>query len=115
MRRRVRIAPTEMALLATFVVETTSFTDKVDERRPSNADYGAAEAMRVEERFTRVDANTIDYQFTVTAATTFTQPWTASIPMSSIDFPLFEHACHEGNYAMPNMLRGAREHEQSAK
>ena len=95
----------------TLVVETTNFTDKVYERRSSGSVYGASEAMRVEERFTRVDADTIDYQFTVTDPTTFEIPWTASIPMTSTDSPLFEYACHEGNYAMPNMLRGARERE----
>lgn len=99
----------------TLVVETTNFTDKVWERRPTLAVYGASSAMRVVERFTRVDANTIDYRFTVTDAATFTQPWTASIPMRAVEIPLFEYACHEGNYSMPNMLRGAREHERPAR
>ena len=97
----------------TLVVETTNFTDKVYERRPSNSVFGASAAMRVEERFTRVDADTIDYQFTVTDPTTFEVPWTASIPMTSMDTPLFEYACHEGNYAMANMLSGARENEMA--
>ena len=92
----------------TLVVETTNFTDKVTERRRSNAVFGASEAMYVVERFTRVDEDALDYRFTVTDPTTFAAPWTAWIPMTSMDVPLFEYACHEGNYAMPNMLRGAR-------
>lgn len=99
----------------TLVVETTNFTDKVSERRPTLAVYGASDAMKVVERFTRVDADTIDYRFTVTDPTTFTQPWTASIPMRLVDAPLFEYACHEGNYSIPNMLRGAREQERSTR
>ena len=98
----------------TLVVETTNLTDKVFERRFSNTVYGTGRHMRLVERFTRVDAETIDYRFTVTDPTTFQRPWTASTPMVTLDGPLFEYACHEGNYAMVNMLSGARARERVA-
>ena len=62
----------------------------------------------VEERFTRVDADTIDYRITVTDPAQWTAPWTAIIPMSPASGPLFEYACHEGNHSVPNMLSGSR-------
>ena len=96
-----------------LVVETTNFTDKVYERRVSNTVFGAGRAMYLVERFRRVDADTIDYAITVTDPTTFTKPWTASIPMRTMEGPIFEYACHEGNYAMENMLRGARARERA--
>ena len=96
----------------TLVVETTNFTDKVYERRVSNTVFGASRAMRLVERFTRVDADTLDYRFTVSDPTTFERPWTAAIPMTALDAPILEYACHEGNYSMENMLRGARVQER---
>lgn len=97
----------------TLVVETTNFTEKAREQRVEmlNVVFGVSEHMRLVERFTRVDTDTIDYQFTVVDPTTYTKPWTAAIPMTAIEGPLFEYACHEGNYALPNMLRGARADE----
>jgi hypothetical protein len=89
----------------TLVVETTNFTDKTNFR-------GASENMRLVERFTRVDANTIAYEFTVNDPSSFTKPWTAQIPMKKNSEPLYEYACHEGNYAMDGMLRGARAGEK---
>lgn len=96
----------------TLVVETTNFTDKVYERRVSHTVFGAGQAMRLVERFTRIDDETLDYRFTVTDPTTFAEPWTASIPMTATDLPILEYACHEGNYSMSNMLRGARAQER---
>ena len=95
----------------TLVVETTNFTDKVYERRVSNTVFGAGKAMNFVERFTRVDADTLDYRFTLTDPTTFAKPWTAVIPMNAMSAPIHEYACHEGNYSMENMLRGARTKE----
>jgi hypothetical protein len=69
--------------------------------------------MRVVERFRRVDANTIDHQFTVEDPTTFTRSYTAAVPMTKIDGPIFEYACHEGNYGMEGILRGARAVERT--
>ena len=68
----------------------------------------------VVERFTRVDANTIDYQFTVDDPTVFTKPWTASIPLTRVNTPVFEYACQEGNYALTDILAGARAQEREA-
>ena len=98
----------------TLVVVTTNLTDKLWERRFSNTVYGTGEYMHLEERFTRIDENTIDYRFTVTDPTTFRRSWTAATPMETLDGPLFEYACHEGNYAMVNMLSGARARERDA-
>ncbi len=97
----------------TLVVETANFTGKVYERRVSNTVFGASRDMHVVERFRRVDGNTLDYRFTVTDPRTFAAPWTAAIPMTTLDGPIIEYACHEGNYSMENMLRGARNKERS--
>ena len=56
--------------------------------------------------------DTIDYRFTVTDPTVDTRPWTASIPMKRTEAPLFEYACHEGNYSLPLGLSGTRAEEQ---
>jgi hypothetical protein len=85
----------------TLIVTTTNFTDKTNFR-------GASADMRLVERFTRVDADTIDYQFTVDDPSSFTKTWTAAIPMTRTEGPIFEYACHEGNYGMTNLLSGAR-------
>ena len=100
----------------TLVVETRNLTDKLWERRFSNTVYGTGEHMHLVERFTRVDADRIDYRFTVNDPTTFQRPWTAATPMETLEEPLYEYACHEGNYAIVNMLSGARarEREQAA-
>lgn len=92
----------------TLVVDTTNFTDKTRFR-------GADENLHLTERFTRVDADTILYEFTVDDPTAFTKPWTAQVPMRKTKGPIFEYACHEGNYAMTGMLAGAREEEKAGK
>lgn len=91
----------------TLVVESTNFTDKTAFR-------GSSENMRLTERFTRVDEETIRYQFTVDDPSTWTRPWTAELPMRKTIGPLFEHACHEGNYPLYNTLAGARAEEKKA-
>jgi hypothetical protein len=91
----------------TLVVETTNFNGK-------NPLRGSSENMRVIERFTRVSADTIDYRFTVEDESTWTRPWTAELPMKRTIGPLFEHACHEGNYGLYNTLVGARLEEKRA-
>jgi hypothetical protein len=83
----------------TLVVETTNFAD-------TNPFRGSGDTMRLVERFTRVASDSIDYQFTIDDPHTFTRPWTVSMPMTQ-GGPVFEYACHEGNYAMGNMLAGA--------
>jgi hypothetical protein len=61
-----------------------------------------------------VDADTIDYQYTVDDPSTYTKSWTVSVPMSKTDEPIYEYACHEGNYGMKNLLSGARAMEKAA-
>jgi feruloyl esterase len=91
----------------TLVVDTTNFTHKT-------AFQGSSSALHVVERFTRVSADTILYQFTVDDPNTWTRPWSAEIPMTATKGPLYEYACHEGNYGMPDILRGARFTEKDA-
>jgi hypothetical protein len=91
----------------TLVVETTNFTDKT-------AFQNTGKNMRLTERFTRTDVDTLMYEFTVDDPETYTRPWTAQIPMSKTDGPIWEYACHEGNYAMTNVLSGARAEEKAA-
>ena len=91
----------------TLVVETTNFTDRTSVR-------GSGEHMHLTERFTRTGANTMLYEFTVDYPETLTRPWTARIPMTKAQGPLFEYACHEGNYGLAGSLAGARAAEKSA-
>jgi len=93
----------------TLVVDTTNFTDKTNFRGWSN------ENLHLVERFTRVDADTIDYQFTVDDPTTWTKPWSAAVPMAKSEGPIFEYACHEGNHSLVNILSGARAEEKAAE
>ena len=71
--------------------------------------------LHLVERFTRVNADTIDYQVTVNDPATFTRPWTASIPMVKTDGPIFEYACHEANYSIVDILRASRAQDNAAK
>ena len=91
-----------------LVVETTNLTDKITERNGGPTVFGVGENVRLVERFTRVSDDTIDYRYTVEDSTTYEEPWTAAIPMHKIEGPIFEYACHEGNYSIPNILLGAR-------
>ncbi len=91
----------------TLVVETTNFNGK-------NPFRGSTENMRVVERFTRVADDTIQYQFTVEDESMWARPWSGELPMKKTVGPLFEHACHEGNYGLYNTLVGARLEEQRA-
>ncbi|MQA28973.1 MAG: hypothetical protein GEU82_03910 [Luteitalea sp.] len=92
----------------TLVVETTNFDPKTSYR-------GSRDTLKLVERYTPLDANTLDYQFTVNDATTFTKPWTVSRPMrrQTDGISIFEYACHEGNYAMEGILKGARVQEKA--
>jgi hypothetical protein len=73
---------------------------------------GAAEHLRIVERFRRTGADTLEYRFTVEDPTTFTRPFTVELPMARIDEPIFEYACHEANYGLEGILRGARAEER---
>ncbi len=106
----------------TLVVETLHFNDKLDggDYQPSHVlqsgHRGTGETLKLVERFTLTDANTIDYRFTVDDPETYTRPYTASIPMArtASDVTLFEYACHEGNYGMVNLLHAGRSDEEQA-
>jgi hypothetical protein len=89
----------------TLVVETTNFTGKTNVR-------GSGETLRLVERFTRADAGTLVYEFTIDDPSSFSKPWSAVLPMAKTDDKIFEYACHEGNYAMTGILRGARSSEK---
>jgi hypothetical protein len=91
----------------TLVVVTTNFRSGI-EQTSYNCCGGAGENLKVVERFTLVGKDTIDYRYTVDDPTTFTKPWTVSLPMRRDPGPIFEYACHEGNISMEAMLRGAR-------
>ena len=92
----------------TLIVDTTNFR-----RDTRNLDSG--ERLHVVERFTRVDAKTLRYRVTVEDPDTWATPWTAEWPFTAADVTLFPVECHEGNYSMENMLKGARAEERLAQ
>ncbi len=89
----------------TLVVETTNLNGK-------NPFRGSSEHMRLVERFTRIADDSILYRFTVDDPSTWKSTWSAELPMRKMSGPLFEHACHEGNYGLYNILAGARAEEK---
>jgi hypothetical protein len=91
----------------TLVIDTTNF-------QKDGAFRGASANMHLIERFSLDDSNTLRYQFTVEDLATWTKPWTASIPMTRTDDQMFEYACHEGNHALENVLKGGRHKDQQA-
>jgi hypothetical protein len=90
----------------TMVVETTNFTDRTAFR-------GSSEHLKVTERFTLIDADTIRYQFTVDDPHTWDVRWSGEYPMKRTGDAIYEYACHEGNYGMPNILKAQRVQEQA--
>ncbi len=95
----------------TLVVETTNFI------APGTNFFGATEALKLVERFTLAGPNTLRYEFTLDDPATWTRPWTAETLLPRIDPPLYEFACHEQNYGLMNVVKGAqiREAEAAAK
>ena len=91
----------------TLVVESTNFLRET-------GFTGSGANLHLVERFRRVDENTLVYEFTVNEPEKFSHPWTAVIPMQRNAEPMFEYACHEGNYGMTNLLSGARADERAA-
>ena len=91
----------------TLVVETTNFTEKTRFR-------GSTPDLKVTERFTRVDASTLLYRFTVEDPSTWATSWTGEFTWPATEQQIFEYACHEANYALGNILRGARQRERDA-
>jgi hypothetical protein len=95
----------------TLVVDTTNFTERTNFRgSPQNTrqDIFATARLRVTERITAVSRDTLRYQFTVDDPDTWVTPWSGEMTLRRIDGPLYEYACHEGNYGLANILRGAR-------
>jgi len=88
----------------TLVVETTNFRDPA----PATNFQGSTDALRLVERFTVVDANTLRYEYTVSDPKTWTRPWSVEAPLPRIDPPLYEFACHEQNYGLINLVMGAQ-------
>jgi len=89
----------------TLVIETKNFLRETAFR-------GSSANLHLIERFTRIAADTLLYEFTVDDPKTWTKPWTVAIPMKKADAPIYEYACHEGNYALRNILAGARAQEK---
>lgn len=104
----------------TLVVDTTNYNDKgwIATQQAAGRIKGIpqTESLHVVERFTRVDADTIDYRATIDDPAMFTRPWTVAVPLHRDPrYRLYEYACHEGNHAVENILRGARWAERQGK
>jgi len=100
----------------TLVVDTTNFTHRTNFRgapRHTRQDILASDALHVTERFTRVAADRIRYQFTVEDPVIWTRPWSGEVPLRKFGGPIYEYACHEGNYGLTNILRGLLASENS--
>src|SRR5262245_22995595 len=91
----------------TLVVDTTNFTNKTQFQ-------GSSDQLHIVERFTRVNANTLLYRFTVDDPQTWEKPWSGEYPWNATNEQIYEYACHEGNYSLADMLRGARAQERDA-
>jgi hypothetical protein len=96
----------------TLVVDSTGFSDKMMIR---GINAKPSEDLHIVERFTRVDAHTIDYQATIDDSKTWTRPWTVAVPLTKTEDHLYEYACHEGNYGMLGILSGARAEDKAAE
>jgi hypothetical protein len=90
----------------TLVIETTNF-------HPSQLFRSASDSLKVTERLSRVDADTLLYKFTIDDPQTFTRPWSGEVPFEKLDELIYEYACHEGNYALSNVLSGERSQEKA--
>lgn len=92
----------------TLIVDTTNFSARTHFR-------GSGTKLHVVERFRRTSATTIDYRFTVDDPETWARPWSAEVPFRGVSDRIFEYACHEANYSLAHVLRGARAEEQRAR
>ena len=97
----------------TLVVETTSFSGMTG-ARGGVPNLRLSRDARVTERFERTGPETITYQFTVEDPSTYERPWSGEYPMTAVEGPFYEYACHEGNYGIANILSGARADEREA-
>ena len=103
----------------TLVVETTNFTEKgwITPNQNAGRMHGVpvTRDLRVVERFTRVSEDVLDWRATIEDPQVYTAPWSLELPLTRDPaYDLYEYACHEGNYAVPNILRGARVQEREA-
>jgi len=98
----------------TLVVETTNFNPGESLRLNFNQSFYISPNGKVTERFTRISKTEIFYEFAVDDPETYTQTWRAEMIMNAAEGKLYEYACHEGNYALPGILAGARKEEQEA-
>src|SRR5262249_34000975 len=92
----------------TLVVDTTNFTEKT-------GFAGAGKKLHVVERFRRIDSGTLLYRAAIDDSSIFSKPWTIEYPFLATKGPVFEYACHEGNYAMPDIMGGARKLEAEGR
>jgi hypothetical protein len=102
----------------TLVVDTTNFTDQTNFRGPpatARQDIFSSQDLHVVERFTQTDAETIVYRFTVEDPSTWTKSWSGELLMKRTQGPIYEYACHEGNYGLANILAGARAEEKAVR
>ena len=99
-----------------LVVDTTNFNDGGGFFGDAGGMFGSDRNLHVVERFSVLDANTILYRFEVDDPTAFARPWKGELTMTRSADRIFEYACHEGNYALPNLLNNSRtlEHAESA-
>jgi len=98
-----------------LVVETTGFHPQEGFRGSLRHFFYLSGDARVTERFTRLDENTLLYQFTVDDPQVYSRTWTGELPMNAVEDQIYEYACHEGNYALPGILAGARQQELDAQ
>ena len=96
----------------TLVVRTTQFHPQQNMRAAIKHQFYMTGDSVVEERFTRTGKNEILYQFTVTDDSIYTEPWRGEMTLQATEGPIYEYACHEGNYGLPNILAGARQEEK---
>ena len=94
----------------TLVVETTGFYDQTS----FSQRQGSTRDLHLVERFQRIDEGTLLYEFTVDDPTTWMRPWSVAVPMTRSEEAIYEYACHEGNYGMVNLLKGARAQDRAA-
>lgn len=98
-----------------LVIETTGFHPQEGFRGSLRHFFYLSSGARVTERFTRLDENTLLYQFTVDDPQVYSRTWTGELPMNAVEDQIYEYACHEGNYALPGILAGARQQELDAQ
>ncbi len=96
----------------TLVVDTTNFNDGGGFYGDAGGNFGWDRNLHLVERFRLLDADTMLYQFEVDNPTAFTAPWKGELTMTRAEGPIYEYACHEGNYALPNLLNGFRASER---